>query len=202
MNLTQLIAEMRRYTGIYDETVHPDSLITNWIRIGEQRINQDLRIDDMLKIAEMPSQQSNILMDMPTDWLETDFLLKEEGKPYYYLDRFEFYKKGKPDGHFTKSGTAIIIGGKPDSLNLIDVEMHYFAMVPTLGATSTWVTTKHLGLIISASLIPAFVHMEEIDKSAAHEANVAGIISRLNESRMASRTVKGARLVRRVKSFG
>lgn len=196
MILSEFINDIRSWTGITDATVHTDAMVTSWVRMGEERLNVDLRIDAMIDIDTSNVETGRVTV--PGDWLMNDFIRNQDGREIKYMSRAEFYEMKQPRGYYTTSGRVMIIGGCDEEDNeTVDVELHYFAKVPELGnGASTWLMDDHLGLITSAVLIYAFTHSEEYERASVAEANTSGLIAKLNDE-YARRSAKGGTLIRK-----
>lgn len=170
---------IRQWMNWGDEE-YPDSLITTMLRMGEERLNEDLRIADQVQVSE-----GTVVTDrftLPSDWLESDFVRVVGGGPLDYKSRHDFYTKGDTGdyenaGKFTTIGRYIIVDG---SLDGETVELSYFGQVPPLGIDPTWVYTKFSGLLISATLVAASAYYVEDDRLGIWTSNVTETINRLN----------------------
>lgn len=186
----------------WGEEEYPNPLITTMVRMGEERLNEDLRIADMI----ITSSDNSVAIDrftLPDDWLESDFVRVVDGEPLEYKSRNDFYTKnadGSYDnrGKFTTIGRELIVS---TDLNGESIEVSYFGRVPSLDGP-TWLYTKYSGLYISATLVSASAYYVEDDRLGIWTTNVTDTINRLNAAyRMAQPS--GSRLnVKTKRTFG
>lgn len=200
MTLDEFITTIRGWTGYKDPNVHTNALITSWTRMGEERLNLDLRIADMVQIDTANILQNRVAT--PADWLENDFLREVDGNELVYLPRTRFYAEDSPRNFYTTSGKFLIIGGDIDQNEGKDVELHYFGQVPVLAGETNWVVDKHLRLLTSAVMTPASMYIHEAEAAALWETGVAGFIKTLNDQYLASKAKSGT-MSRKIQSrFG
>lgn len=199
MNRQALIELVRSNTGYHDPDVYTDAIIMSWALMGEERINRDLRIDDMIQIDLATIYTSRI--GVPPDWLATDMLFDDRDREMRYQSRSAFYTANRPRGSFTVVGRTLLIGGKPDEVDGRVYELHYFGQVPALVDDPTWLTSKHPRLYLAAVMTAASMHMKDFDLAAVWEAEVSGAITTLNDTR-GQNLPRSARLNRKPKGYG
>lgn len=199
MNLNEFITTIRGWTGYNDPAVVSNALITSWVRMGEERLNTDLRIADMVQIDTATIYNRRVVT--PTDWIKNDFLRMKDVGIIRYMSRDEFYSKDHPDGHYTTSGKFLIVGGPVDKIEGRKVELHYFGDVPQLGADPNWVTQRYVRLLTSSTMIPASMYLREPEQAILWETDLTAAIAKLNDSYQASQA-SGSKLVAKTKGFG
>lgn len=195
MTLAEFITTIRGWTGYKDPTVHDDALITSWIRMGEERLNDDLRIDRMVIIDATGTVASNT-MDLPADWLESDFVRFVDGPELVFATRPNFYDKENSTGFYTVSGRTLIFGGTESVNEGKEVELHYFQEVPQFTGPATWVSDHHIRLLTSATMVPASMHLQEPERVQMWEAGTQATIDKLNSNYKTSKVARGGTLVR------
>jgi hypothetical protein len=187
-----------------------DTLTTSFVRMAEQKFNQELRVSRMITMAE--NTVTCRCSTLPDDWLESDLVLMAADnvpggwKPIRYKARDEFFKL--PDkwawNHYTVEGRTIFFGGTPDDTEGRQFQIYYFAEVPIFSDTqASWIYTKYPSLYLSAALMYAYMHAigEEAQAGGAKTLTEDGI-QKLNNEFNTSKA-SGSRLVRtRVRSFG
>lgn len=193
-DLSSFIQTIRGFTGIFDIGVHSDALVTSWVRMGEERVSRQLRIADQITISAPLNYTANVAIDVPEDWVQNDFVRVVGGKELQFEQRGAFYSRANTNGYYTSSGRKLIIGGPAGVAG--QIELHYFAVVPELDAEdSSWLANDQSQLLVSATLIPAFMRMQEPDQSMAYETYVGSAIVALNEAYQMN-TARGGRIVR------
>lgn len=187
-----------------------DVLTTSFVRMAEQKLNAELRVSRMLRMA------TNTVLDrcapMPDDWLEFDLVLIANQnmpggwRPIRYKARDEFFKL--PDkwafNHYTIEGRTLFFGGPPDTIEGTQFQIYYFGQVPVFSDTcDSWVYTKYPSLYLSASLMHAYMHAVGEEQQAAGAKQLAeDTITKLNNEFNVSKA-SGSRLRRtRIRSFG
>lgn len=198
-----------------------DTLVTSFVRMCEQKLNSELRIDRMIQTddALIASQCA----PLPDDWLEMDFVRIADATtptgfvPITYKPRDEFFRlSSQPYSgntpstwlstyrHYTIEGRQIFIGGPPDAINGQTVRIDYYGEVPVFSDTQdSWVYDKYPALYLYGSLMHADLHaVGEEQQSAMLNGLVQDMITKLNADHLRARA-SGSRLARsRVRSFG
>jgi hypothetical protein len=194
-----------------------DALVTSFIRMSEQKFNQELRVKSMIKheIAQIGSRCGQL----PYDWLEMDLVriespLSADGfMPIHYKPRDEFFRATTRDDqssgamtnrYYTIEGTEIYFGGVPDKINGTTYKIAYFAEVPVLSDTqSSWLYTKYPSLYMYGTMMNAAMHAVGEEQSAAIWKNLCeDTIGKLNKEYLLSKA-SGSRVTRsRLRSFG
>lgn len=182
---------------------YPDALITSFTRMGEERINEKLRIAEMV-VTSVPLTIVAGTAVFPDDWLESDFVRIIGGGPLQYKARADFYTPDENGlynnlGKFTTIGKSIFVAD--DVATGTDLEVSYFAKVPVLNA-ETWLSNKYTALNLMATLIHAGMYYIEDERTAAWSTFVDNKIDSLNNAyKMAQPS--GSRLsVKSKRSFG
>lgn len=198
-----------------------DTLVTSFVRMAEQKLNAELRIDRMIQTDD--ALIASCCAALPDDWIEMDLVRIESGTtptgfiPINYKPRDEFFRQPSipyapyaPSsslstyGKYTIEGRQIIIGGPPDTVNGRTVRIDYYGEVPVFADTTpSWVYTKYPSLYLYAALMHADLHaVGEEDKSAGLKTLVEDTITKLNAAHSLSRA-SGSRLSRsKGRSFG
>lgn len=198
MNITDFIATIRGYTGFNDPSVITDTLITSWVRMGEELCSASLRIADMVQIDTALITEARVLA--PTDWLSTDFVRIPDEVVFNYESRTNFYTIADNTGFYTESGRYIIFGGTPDTVNGKTVELHYFGEVPVLNDDgSSWLAEKHLSVFIDATM--NFAQDRLVDNTIDWGGRFGSKVEKLNDNYLAAKG-RGGMIARRARSFG
>lgn len=201
MNLPDFISLIRGYTGRQDTDVLTDGMIESFVRQAEERISSELRIKDMVQIDT--ALISAVRVQLPPDWRAADYVRIVGYGSLDYMSRADFYDASDNGlaGYYTTSGTFMMFGGSPNTVEGKTVELHYFGDVPPLTATeaSSWVAEKHQTLLIPATIATANELLEETDIDWNGKYNAR--LDALNDEYARARTA-GSRLARRGRSFG
>jgi hypothetical protein len=201
-----------------------DTLVTSFIRMAEQKFNQELRISRMIQ-----SDDGTVVSrcaGLPDDWLEMSLVSlnvppPSNGNggsdwwppaapsgwlPIRYKARDEFFQL--PDkwaqNYYTIEGRQIYFGGTPDTVNGTTYRISYYGEVPVFSDTQdSWIYTKYPSLYLSAAMMHAFMHAvgEEQQAQVSKQLTEDGIQKLNDEWRLAK--ASGSRLTRsRHRSFG
>jgi hypothetical protein len=178
--------------------------------MAEQKFNQDLRIDWMMKSAN--NTVTNRCAVLPDDWLSTYLISIASSRavggwlPIRYKSNDEFFQL--TDAHalcyYTIVGRNIYFGGTPVPVDGTAFQITYYGGVPVFSDTvNSWVYTKYPSLYLFAALMHADLHAVGEENSAlALKAQVDDVISKLNAQHLFSKS-SGSRITRtRTRSFG
>jgi len=187
------------------------TLVASFVRMAEQKMNQEMRISRMITMAE--NTVTCRCSTLPDDWLESDLVLMASDqvpggwKPIRYKSRDEFFKL--PDkwscNHYTVEGRTLFFGGTPDETEGRAFQLYYFQEVPVFSDTipTSWIYTKYPSLYLSAALMHAYLHaIGEEGQAAGAKQLTEDTIQKLNNEYNLQKA-SGSRLTRtRVRSFG
>jgi hypothetical protein len=187
-----------------------DALVTGFVRMAEEKFNQELRVDRMISWVE--NQTTMRCAGLPDDWLALDLVLVQNSNgasgllPARYKSRDEFFTLTDQNAwmYYTLEGRTIFFGGTPDETDGVDYRIAYFAEVPVFADTTpSWLYAKYPSLYLYAALMHADLHaVGEEDKAAGLKALVESQIQKLNQAYLLSKA-SGSRVTRtRVRSFG
>jgi hypothetical protein len=187
-----------------------DALVTSFVRMAEQKFNQDLRVDRMIKRAQ--DYVTCRCADLPDDWLQMDFvqIANQNGAngmlPIRYKARDELFNLTDQYayGYYTLEGRTITFGGAPDATEGVLYAIAYYGEVPVFADDqSSWIYSKYPSLYLSAALMHADLHaVGEEDKAQLLKIQVEDMIAKLNNDHLKAKA-SGSRLTRsRVRSFG
>lgn len=172
-----------------------DDVVTSLVRMGEERINDYLRVKDMLVIATLPIEDGRVLL--PSDWLELELVRWVGGRDLRFIPRSDMYASApeNTENKYTISGNYITFGGVIVPADDAEVEIHYLASIPPLGDTPNWLLTKHPTLFVSATLVMASAFGFEDERAASWDASVTAKINQLNSMYLQAKA-SGSRLTR------
>lgn len=185
-------------------------LTISYIRMAEQKFNQDLRIDRMVQVANNTVTQRCAVL--PGDWLASILVNIASSRtpggwiPIRYKSNDEFMQLTDFNalGYYTIIGRTITFGGTPDAIEGIPFQISYYGEVPVFtDDQDSWVYTKYPSLYLFASLMHADLHAVGEENSAlALKTQVDEAIAKLNAQHLVSKA-SGSRITRtRTRSFG
>jgi hypothetical protein len=187
-----------------------DNLTTSYIRMAEQKFNQDLRIDRMIKSSEITS--TNRCAILPDDWLSMNLVSISSPNaangwlPIRYKSNDEMFNLTDRSAYlyYTIVGRAISFGGTPVPVDGTRFQIFYYGEVPVFSDTiPSWVYTKYPNLYLFAGLMHANLHaVGEENQALALKAQVDDAIGKLNAQHLFARA-SGSRITRTMtRSFG
>lgn len=187
-----------------------DALATSYVRMAEQKFNQDLRIDRMIKSADIVSTKRCACL--PDDWLSMHMVSMAHSRgangwlPIRYKSNDEFFNL--TDSHaysyYTLIGRNINFGGTPIAVDGTEFQIVYYGEVPVFDDNNTsWIYRKYPSLYLFAALMHADLHAVGEEQSAlALKTQVDEAIAKLNAQHLFAKA-SGSRLTRtRMRSFG
>jgi hypothetical protein len=89
--LTNFVATLRGWVNIQNKARLPDAVITSWVRMAEERINEELRVAEMVTVSQGTFTANGEAL--PDDFLELNYI-KSVG------DAFLSYKYCTPEEYF------------------------------------------------------------------------------------------------------
>jgi hypothetical protein len=196
-----------------------DALVTSFVRMAEQKLNAELRVDSMIQFDE--ALVINRCAAMPPDWLQMDLVRLgltapsppaaywgpgDGFLPVHYMARDEFFRS--PDSYtwryYTIEGRQIYFGGTPDQVNGKTYKIAYYGKVPVFSDTvNSWVYTDQPNLYLFSALMHADLHAigEEVTAGAL-KTLAEDMIGKLNANHLRAKA-SGSRVNRtRRRSFG
>lgn len=179
-----------------DAEDYPDALVTSWIRMAESRISRTLRCADQIDVDYAEVTIDRVLF--PMDWLDLDFVRVIDGEPLEFLDRTTFYRKPLVSQirYYTITGNWLVVGGPPTEEATREIEMSYYASVPPLEASNTWLQTKYPDLFLMATMVAASAYGVEDERATGFDASVKAAIQEINDQHSMAKA-SGSRLRRR-----
>lgn len=136
-----------------------DSLVTDripdFIRLGEERINRDLRVSDMIAApSTLTIVAGQNWVALPTDFLEFKRIRSSTEPRIEYMspDALEDLAPCGDGSKYSIEGRRLLYGQTPDA-NL-DLSVRYYAQLPVLDdSTTTWLLEKAPSVYLYASLV-------------------------------------------------
>lgn len=203
-----------------DDVNPSDVLIESWLRIAEERLNNELRSREQVVIDYATFNDQCAIV--PADWAEHIYVRVKGGAPYKYvtpdaywtlstnqLPPLQIVDPTNPSmlmcsGNmvYTMIGDTLFILPNIDPNALTKIEIGYYRkIVPMQGDTIDPVFTRYPSLLLNCTLsaaVPYLIEDERINTFAT--LATAGIV-KANESTQAARW-SGSPLTMRTKGFG
>jgi hypothetical protein len=187
-----------------------DPLVTSFVRMGEAKLNQEMRIDRMINFDE--ATIVNRCAPLPDDWLAADLVrvANANGADGFltarYKSRDEFFnqKDSYTWMYYTIEGRQMYFGGTPNPTDGTEYKLVYYAEVPVFSdLQDSWVYTKFPQLYLFAALMHADLHAVGEEQSAANlKQIVEDMIQKLNAAHLGAKA-SGSRVTRsRLRTFG
>jgi hypothetical protein len=182
-NYSDLQTSVANWTHRSDLT----SLIPDFVTMAEARISRDLRLRRQITSGTLTCVAGTQSVALPSDWLEFENLSVETNPsrqlvyvPIEHLDaKYPTNYSGVP-AVFTIEGDNVLFGPTPDSAYVID--NIYYARFPSLITDSTnWLMTNHPNIYLFATLIEAFLYMQNQDQAAVFTARYQQGVQQLQE---------------------
>jgi len=129
--------------------------IPDFIRLGEERINRDLRVSDMIAApATLTIVAGQNWVALPADWLEFKRIRSTAEPLIEYLspDALEDLPPNGDASKYSVEGRRLLYGQTPDADLALSVR--YYAQLPVLDdSTTTWLLEKAPSVYLYASLV-------------------------------------------------
>jgi hypothetical protein len=187
-----------------------DALVTSFVRMAEEKLNQELRVGQMIRSA------ANVVTcrcsELPGDWLAMDLVRVENASgadgflPARYKARDEFFNQRDRSTwmYYTIVGTTLHLGGTPEPVDGTQYQISYYGEVPVLSdSQQSWVYTKYPSLYLDAALMHAALHAVGEEQSAANFKQLTeDKIQKLNAAHMGAKASGSRVTMPRHRSFG
>lgn len=187
-----------------------DALVTSFVRMAESKLNQELRVAQMIKSVD--GLIASRCAPLPPDWLSMDLVrvANDNGADGFvtarYKARDEFFNQCNAQTllFYTLVGTQIYFGGSPDPVDGTEFRLVYYGEVPVFSDTQpSWVYTKYPNLYLSAALMHAYLHAVGEEQAAAGAKQLAeDMIQKLNIGHLGAKASGSRVAMPRRRSFG
>lgn len=185
-----------------DDLNPSDPLVESWVRMGEERMNNELRVDEMI-VREYATLEDNCI-ELPPDWLKTVYVRPKGGKAYDFISNHAYFNE-LPDpscpGRYTNVGRTLFVWPPVDPENVFQIEVAYYAKVPPLGEIETAVKQRYPGLYLNCTLAAGAPYLVEDERLNTFAGLATAGITRANEQAIAAR-FSGSPIRTAKRSFG
>lgn len=209
--LTDFIATLKGWVNRDDLA---DPVITSWVRMGEERINNELLYKDMLK------REQALFVDncspLPLDWKKveyvkyvrdpnSDILQIKRGRAFDFVSKDEYWERVDGSGPYTAKPCYTIIGNDvfitgDVGTEGVQIEIGVYRKVPPLDSAN-WLYNNHIGLYTFASLAASAPWLMEDERMSLWETKAQSFIMQMNEQHLSDKT-GGSPMKMKRKSFG
>jgi hypothetical protein len=209
--LTDFVTTLK---GWVNRTDLADAVVVSWIRMGEERINNELLYKDMLT-RERATFLDNC-SPLPPDWKKVEYVKYvrdpnstntkiKYGRGFDFVSKDEYWRRLGGEGPYTGAPCYTIIGndlfvtGDVDS-DGVDIEIGVYRKVPPLDGAN-WLYNNHIGLYTFASLAASAPWLMEDERMGIWESKAQAFIMQMNETHLTDKT-GGSPMKMKRKSFG
>lgn len=217
--LTDYIDKLRNW--IDDEDIS-DSVITDWIRDGEERINNELRTDIQIERTEATLNDDCVVL--PPDWLEHVYVRMVNGRPFDFITPHDYWemKYGPPSGSlvpqpdpyggavypapgrkqlYTTIGRTLFVYPPINPDLLVKVELAYYRSLVPLGDNKDAVFDRYPTIYRHAALTAGAPYLIEDERINVWGALATAAIQKANDAHVKGRW-SGSPLPQLIRSFG
>ena len=187
-----------------------DALITSFVRMAESKLNQELRVAQMIQMDD--GLIASRCAPLPPDWLAMTLVrvANDNGAdgflPARYKSQDEFFNLTDNNSwmYYTLVGTQMYFGGTPDPVDGTTYKLVYYGEVPVFSDTQpSWVYSKYPNLYLSAAMMHAYMHAVGEEQNAANAKQLAeDQIQKLNAAHLGSKASGSRVTMPRHRSFG
>jgi hypothetical protein len=191
-----------------------NTLITSWVRMLEERLNNELRVKEMIKVAQVEFVDQCSML--PNDWLEFTYVRYVDGLPLHYITPDEYSalsgdtttspRPAKPS--YTIIGSTVFLWPAVDATNGVMIEIGYYAEVPPLidGTTADQdfdykLIQKHPKLYTYGTLANSAMYLTEDERAPGWDAQTTALIQAMNNAAGTAKN-SGSPLRPKMRSFG
>jgi hypothetical protein len=186
-----------------DEDEYSDEVVTEWIRDGEERLNNELRVNEMI-VREYATFDDNCAV-LPADWLEHIYVRLKGGKPFHFCTPDEYWElppaSESLEQRYTTIGLTLFIWPPVDPDALTQVEIAYFRKITPIGDTRDAVFDRFPSIYRNVTLTAAAPYLIEDERLQTWAGLATAGITKANDAAHKARW-SGSPLLARKRSFG
>jgi hypothetical protein len=213
--LSDFIASVKEWIDDLDPS---DGLVTQWVRLAETRMNDELRTDE--QVARVSATFDDNCAVLPADWLETLYVRPAGGRPFGFISNRDYFNlipapmpfQAAPPvsdtvypwsrkGHFTNIGRTIFVWPPIDPLALTQFEIAYYQRIPPLDNVQTPVFVRYPSIYLNCTLAAAAPYLIEDERLNVFSALATAQIKTANDAATAAR-FSGSPLSPAIRGFG
>lgn len=200
-----------------DISAYSDDVVTQWVRDGEERMNNELRSVEQI-VRENATFDDNCAA-LPPDWLEFIYVRQVGGDVYHYATPDAYWQQdASPSAPlmvveaggkthvgsaqmYTVIGQTLFVLPPIDPEALTKVEICYFRKIMPLGDTKDPVLDRYPSVYRNCTLQAAAPYLIEDERLNTWASLATAGIAKANEAARAGRW-SGSPLLPRSKGFG
>lgn len=210
--LSAYIIEIRDWLDDQDPS---DAVITSWIRDAEQRLNDELRVTEMVVRGQATFDDDCSLM--PPDWLETLYVRLKGGTPFHFISNDGYWQLGDAapvpntsgevypwpgkSKHYTMIGSTMFVWPRIDPLALTQIEVAYFRKIIPLGDVKDPVLDRYPSVYRFCTLAAGAPYLVEDERLPTWASGATAGIQKANEAAKKAR-FSGSPISPRIRGFG
>jgi hypothetical protein len=199
MNLSDFCNVIRDWTNVQ----HSDALITSWVRMAEERMNEELRHKDM--ICQATAVMVDDSTELPRDWLELTSVRFPGKLPHHYVSEDKFWER-KSSGYNTKPiytiiGNTLMIDPIPPKMPCDLTISYYGKLVPIADGIPNYFLDSNTRLYTFATLALSAPYQIEDARVTLWEGEATRLIGMINASSKSAK-YSGSPLTKSSRSFG
>lgn len=216
--LTDFYATIRAWV---DDVNPNDALIDSWLRIAEERLNNELRSQPQV-VRDQATFDDQCAV-LPPDWLEHIYVRVKGGLPFHYVTPDAYWHMAANttaplqivdptnsaplfacggDMVYTTIGDTLFILPKIDPNALTKIEIGYYRKIrPLQGDDKDEVHTRYPSILLNCTLSAGAPYLIEDDRLNTFATLATAGIVKANESTDKGRW-SGSPLTMRTRSFG
>lgn len=184
-----------------DDMNPSDALIESWIRIAEERLNNELRT--LEQVTRFYATFSDNCASYPADWLENIYVKVKGGKPFLYVTPHAYWNLNAepqptlqvvdPTGAspypgiigqmvYTTIGRTLFLLPNINPELLTNIEIGYFRAIDPLDEFADPVMTRYPSIYLNCTLAAAAPYLVEDERLSTFAALATAGIAKANDA--------------------
>jgi hypothetical protein len=213
--LTDYIAQIKEWI---DDQDPPEALVTDWIRDGEERINNELRTDVQIE-RQYATFDDNCAL-LPDNWLETIYVRLKGGRPFHFVTNDSYWdlkapasyaQQPDPSGeiypwpgqkmHYTTIGRTIFVWPPINPEALTSIEICYYRKITPMVDAIDPIVARYPTILRNCTIAASMPYLVDRDDLQTYSALATAAIERANQASKKAR-FSGSPIAPRIRSFG
>lgn len=207
---------IRSWTDIEDLS---DAVITQWVRDAEERINNELRVTEMVA-REYATLDDNCIA-LPADWNEFLYVRVKGGRPFDFISNHDYWElqdlpqvspqPGQPSGEvypwagkkqlYTLIGNTLFVWPPVDPEAHVNVEIAYFRKLAPLDFSADPVFVTYPTIYRNCTLAAGAPYLVEDERLQTWATLATAAIEKANVAAKKAR-FSGSPIAPRIRGFG
>ncbi len=203
--LSDKCKEIRAWLTLGEE-LHPDSVVTTWIRMAEEYFSTGLRVKHMIQIDTSVIKDDRV--PLPLDWQEIRFArFLPSGQPIRYLTTDAFFDIDPNTADQRKNKYAILgnylLVNPTDYVDGMKVELTYYQNIPPLtNDLNNWINFYSPTVYTLKINHFASMYAIEDERGPIWDTEVVRLVNAMNERHKVDMASGSVLMPVRKKSFG